>query len=270
VAETLARQGGPAWLEGWPERVVPPAPPAPPPSAEEIRLAVDRKVEELLAQTLAELQEQPEQIPADADHLAGLVRDLLAQCRDAGHRYGVYEVEHLPPPRSGARPTYDLSIRQRGRDGGPDLRTGVLFLTQANAVAVTGFLRRLLEDPRPLDRVVLVTDERVGLNLGGRGREYLLELQERGPQRFHTLELSLPEDAELAALQRVVGLARSRDLEVELPPGQVRAVTDREVIDSYHRHGRYLSSRLLRAVLDWAEEPAAAAATAEEVTPPTS
>jgi hypothetical protein len=114
----------------------------------------------------------------------------------------------------------------------------------------------LLDDPRPLDRAVLVTDTRVGLNLGERGQEYFDDLRERGSHRFQRIDLPFREYAELEALQRVVGMARSRDLEIEIGPGQARAVSEREVIEAQHRAGRYLASNLLRAVLDWSVEPA--------------
>jgi type II secretory pathway predicted ATPase ExeA len=259
--QALAEQGGPAWLAAWPQA-------APvlvddgfvsEPTAEEVRRAVDAMVEERLAAVAAELLQEPGSLPPNADHLAGVVYALLTQCRDAGHRYGVWEVERLPAARRGARPTYDLSIRQRAA-GGAETQTGVVFVTETSANSVTGFLRRLLEDPRPLDRVVLVNDERIGLPLGGRGREHLDDLLHGGTHRFRRVELSMIQYAELEAMQRLVGLARSRDLEIELPPGRHRTVTDGEVIDSYHRHRRYLASHLLCAVLDWTEETAAAAA----------
>jgi hypothetical protein len=77
----------------------------------------------------------------------------------------------------------------------------------------------------------------------------LQELRERGPERFQTVELSFAEYAELNALQAVAGDARSGDLEVETGPGQARALTEQEVIDSHHRRGRYLACRLLRRLL---------------------
>jgi hypothetical protein len=63
------------------------------------------------------------------------------------------------------------------------------------------------------------------------------------------LELTFAELIELEALQRVVGLAKSRDLEIEPSPGRSRSVTEQEVIEAYHRHRRYLASPLLRVLL---------------------
>ncbi len=121
---------------------------------------------------------------------------------------------------------------------------------------MAGFLRRLLAGWNSFDRVVLVTQEQVGLPLGQAGNDYLDDLRQHGPQRFQTLELTFAEQVELEALQRVVGLAKSRDLEIEPRPGRARTVTEQEVIDSYHRHGRYLASRLLRTLLDATADPA--------------
>jgi hypothetical protein len=244
--EALAREGGPDWLANWTgaaldgDVVPPPEAPA---------AAIDRKVGEKVAEQRARRAADPATLPADAEQLMGLVRSLLVQCCDA-QRYGVLDVERVPPPRAGARPTYDLALRRRLPDGGAE-QVGILALTAENATSVAAFLRRLVEDSRPLDRVVLVTEERVGLPLGERGQEYLQELRERGPERFEVVELSFAEYAELDALQAVVGDARSGDLEVERPG---RALTEQEVIDSHHRCGRYLACRLLRRLL--APEPA--------------
>ena len=74
------------------------------------------------------------------------------------------------------------------------------------------------------------------------------------------LELTFAELVELEALQRVVGLAKSRDLEIEPSPGRGRGVSEQEVIEAYHRHGRYLALPLIRALL----KPPANAATINE------
>ena len=53
----------------------------------------------------------------------------------------------------------------------------------------------------------------------------------------------------LEAMQRVIGLAKSGDLEIEPSPGRVRVVAEQEVFEAYHRDGCYLSSRLLGMLL---------------------
>jgi hypothetical protein len=164
-------------------------------------------------------------------------------------------VERIPPPRSGANSTYDLAVVQQFPESGPAVRTGVLALTANNATSTAGFLRRLLEDTRPLDRVLLITDERVGMPLGDRGQEYLNDLKQGGSQRFRTLELTVLEYMDLSALNAVIDLARANDLEIEPRPGQSVPVTAPEVIDSHHRRGRFLANRLLRELLEGATAP---------------
>ncbi len=237
--EALAREGGPDWLANWTGA----APEGGTEGRETPEAVIDRKVGERVAERRARRAAEPAGLPPDADHLMGMLRALLVQCRDA-RRYGVLDVERVPPPRAGARPTYDLALRRR-RPGGDAEQVGILAVTADSATSVTGFLRRLVEDSRPLDRVVLVTDERVGLPLGERGQEHLQDLRQRGPERFEAVELSFAEYAELDALQAVVGDARSGDLEVKTG----RQVTEQEVIDSHHRRGRYLACRLLRRLL---------------------
>jgi hypothetical protein len=243
--ERLRQQGGPEWLADWPgpDEVAPP--PALPPEQE----LVDRKVAEKMAGHVAWRRHEPEGLPADADRLAGLIYTLLAQCRDADHRYGVADVERLLAPRRDPRRTYDLTLLQRFTGNGPDVRTALLVLTAPSAKLVVGFLRRLLEDPRPLDRLFLVTDQRVGLPLGERGQEYLEQLRHSPTCRFRELELTFDEYAELDALAAVVALAQSGDLEVEPRPGEARAAGAQEVIASHHRQNRYLATRLLRELL---------------------
>jgi hypothetical protein len=63
------------------------------------------------------------------------------------------------------------------------------------------------------------------------------------------VELTYEQYAELDALSAVAGEARSGDLEVELPGGQLRPVTEREVIASHQRRGRYAAHPLLRQLL---------------------
>lgn len=246
--EALAQDDPLDWLRRWPRDGA--AGPGRPdePTTEEIAESIDRKIAEKLASIVEQLEHEPHTLPVDADHLAGLVYSLLSQCRDAGHRYGVWEVQRVAPPRN-ARPTYHLSLRRRDAEASADFRTGILFLVERSPTAVAGFLRRLLREWGVYDRVVMVTSERIGLPLGQAGREYLEDLQRRGLRHFQKLELTFAELIELEGLQRVVGLAKSRDLEIEPSPGRSRGVPEQEVIEAYHRHGRYLASPLLRSLL---------------------
>jgi hypothetical protein len=247
--ERLRAQGGPAWLNRWShcdenttgdqERVFP---------AVDLHTAIDRVVTAKLADRLAEALDCPTALPADADHLAGLLYALLSQCLEAGDGYGLVSVDRLAPAR-GVRPSYDLEFAQRRPDVSTSVRTGVLIVTAANAVSVSASLRRLVSTSRPVDRRVLITDQRVGLPLGEQGQNYLDSLLKDPGGPLQRLELAQAEYAELDALQAVVGLARSGELEIELRPGQARTVTPEEVIDSHQRRGRYLAVRLLRELL---------------------
>ena len=243
--EALAHRGGPVWLAGWTGGVAV-EDDGPPPTADEVRAAVDRAVADIVAVRAAGVREEPHKLPPDADRLASLVHDLLMQCRDQAP---IASVRRIPPPRRGARPSYDLEIVHHGPDNGPGGRTGVLFLTAVSATSATGFLRRLTEESRPLQRLFLVTDARVQLPLGNRGAELLKRLQEKPGLLFEQRELSVAELADLDALTAAVLAARSGDLEAEPRPGRARPVSEREVIESHHRHGRYLACRLLRDLL---------------------
>jgi hypothetical protein len=248
--EVLRASGGPAWLAGWgqprtPAReVVAPALPL----AEPLQDAIDRKVAQKIDEHQAQRQRAPHTLPPDADNLSGLVYLLLEQCRQAGPRYSLLRVERLPVPSSGPRSPYDLLIRRQG-EGDHEVCLGLLVIATASAHTTTTYLRRLVQDNRPPDRLLLVTDERRPLPLGPRGHEYLEALRRRGTCPLQQVELTFAHYAELDALQALVGLARSGDLEVEVLPGQVRRVNEKEVIESHHRQGRYLASPLLREIL---------------------
>ena len=209
----------------------------------------------------AGVREEPVKLPPDADRLVSLVHALLMQCRDQAPLAGL---RRIPPPRKGARPSYDLEIVHRGSEEGAEARTGVLFLTAAGANSAAGFLRRLTEESRPLQRLFLVTDERVKLPLGEAGAKYLRQLQEKPDQRFEQRELTVAELADLDALQAAVLAARSGDLEAEPRPGRTRPVGEQEVIDSHHRRGRYLTCPLLRDLLTPAATATVEPATAEK------
>jgi hypothetical protein len=252
--EALSKHDPLDWLRRWAHDDSSDSGPPDEPSTEEIRDAVDRKIDDKLTAALEQLEKEPHLLPTDADHLAGVVHALLVSCREGGHRYGVWEVERVVPPKHG-RPTFHLSLRQRVHDSPADLRTGVLFLAEQSSTSTAGFLRRLLAEWGTYDRVILATAQDVGLHLGQKGEEYLEDLRRRGNEHFQMLEMCFAECAQLEALQRVVGLAKSGDLEIEVRPGHVRPVSEHEVTEAYHRRGRYLASRLLWTLL----EPAAKA-----------
>jgi hypothetical protein len=188
-------------------------------------------------------------LPADADHLAGVLAEILT--RFCEPRYDLAEATRVPPPRRGTPPTYHLSLRRRQKGG--EKTIGVLVMATGAATAVAGFLRRLCQESRPLDRLVLVTGERSGLPLGVKGQEYLEELQQRGPERFLVMELTFSEHAELEALAAVLARAKSGDVEIEGPGQTPQTVSAGEVVASPVWRKRALEHRLLRELVAEAE-----------------
>ncbi len=244
------------WLRNWPH------PSSSDPEIEGIsdpdamHRLLDEKIAEKWTEIIARYQAEPHALSHNADHLAGLVYSALMQCRDADHRYGVWEVARVPAPKAG-KPTYHLSLRVRETAGGDDVRIGILFLAERNAISVAGYLKRLLEHWGDYHRVVVATVDAIGLPLGKAGEESLQALRERGEDHFRTIELSSMEIVELEAMQQVAGLAQSGDFEIEFPEDCLRPVTLHEVIEAHHRQGRYRSSGLMKALLAPAPRPKA-------------
>ena len=198
---------------------------------------------------MARRELEPHTLPPDAANLSGLVESLLRQSvrADAPHR--IEWIERPGPLKSGRLPAYHLVVGLRQDGGAPTFRIGVAFIATANATSTAAALRRILDDPEPPDRVVLVSEVRQPLNLGTKGRTYFDKLQGRGPGQFLHVEINFREYAALDALQAVVGDARSGNVEVDLPGGQFRRLTEEEVIASYHRQDRYRRHRLLGHLL---------------------
>src|SRR5262249_59887592 len=118
----------------------------------------------------------------------------------------------------------------------------------------TCVLRRLLEDDKSSDHRLLVTDhERRPLKVGAQGVEYYRDLEKLGPGKFDHLKIDFEQYARLDALQGVVGMAKSGDLEIEAPRGTPRPVPEAEVIASHHRQDRFRRHPLLGPLLT--EEP---------------
>ena len=244
--------GGGAWIKDWPHRGrhVPRAS-APDAGVEDlIDAAVDRKIEEQIAQHRL----QPGSLPPDAGNLAGLVESLLGQWR-SDERLAI----HLPRRRTdreeegqSCRPTTCSSASVAN----PTIvrsSTGVSFVTNVGQSA-TASLRRLLDDDNATDHRILVTDqERRPLKVGPQGAEYYRDLEKLGPRKFEHIKLDFEQYARLDALQGVIGMARSGDLEIESPRGTIRPVSEAEVVASHHRRDRFRQHPLLRPLLT--EEP---------------
>lgn len=256
--EMLILEGGPAWLATWGRRQ-PGAPAETVPAPDEAQRAIDRRVARQVEEQKAQRRARPETLPPDADNLAGLVGALLEQCRALGPDYAVAAVERPAVPKSGARPAYDLLLRRRAEGGGEE-RSWLLFVVTTSALSTTGSLRRLVEAAEPPEQVFLVTDQRRPLVLGLKGQEYLHKLRQGCAGQLRHVELTFADCAELDALRAAVGLARSGDLEVEVPAGQVWPLSEAEVAESLHRQGRYRAAPLLRDLL--AERKAAPAGAA--------
>jgi hypothetical protein len=233
---------GNRWLACWADRTESPPPNRP---LEEL---IDEKVDEQIAALVQQRLHAPHTLPPSADNLLGLVDTLLGQWLQPGHA----TVERLRPPKSGARPVYDLLVNQpQGPDGRP-VRTGLVVITTASATSTAAYLRRLVQDQTAPNHVLLVTDQRqppvLGVQKRAQGRLHLEELRRRGTARFEEMELPFDQYAALDALQGVVGMAVSGDLEVESASGK-RPVHETEVIASHHRRDRYAAQSLFQKLL---------------------
>src|SRR5262249_28456133 len=183
----------------------------------------------------AALARDPQALPPNEEHLAGLVYSLLQPCLREEKWYQLEACQPLPPPKSGPRSPYDLLLWQQGHAEGQELRLGVRFLATSNGNTTAAALRWLLEDENAPDRILLVTEERQPLSLGPEGRKRLEQLHQRGRARFQHLELSFERYAELDAFQAVVGMARAGDLELERRTGPRLALTEADVLASHRR-----------------------------------
>lgn len=246
----LARLGN-DWIKHWPDTSTSPQPAPPPPrepSAQEIEAVLDETVERKMAEQVALHRLHPGSLPPDAGNLAGLVESLLADCRGDSLPYTFRNVERMKK-KAGKLPPYDLLVREHRESDGREVTTGVLFVTNAG-LSATAALRRLLEDDKPPDHRLLVTDhERRPLKVGPQGVEYYRDLEKLGPSRFEHLKIDFERYAGLDALREAIGMAKSGDLEVEIPPGTNRPVSDAEVVASHHRRDRFRGHPLLRPLL---------------------
>jgi len=154
----------------------------------------------------------------------------------------------LKKPKTGPPPYYQLRLHYRQPDG-KETRTGVLCLVAENRTTQTAYLRRLTEETRGPERLVIVSDERVPLDPGTAGLGYLDKLRKRYRDRLHEVQLPFAAYAELDALQATAGLARSGDLEIELPGGLTYPIPESEAIASHARRGRYQEQPLLKLLL---------------------
>ncbi len=257
LQEGLEATAGRLWLERWPEEGEASPPGGTELSPEELQGAITREVQRRLAQQKVRFLRQPDLMPTDEDHLLGLLEATLDQCR--GGRYALQTWQRVQHPKTGRRGPYDLLLEQQTSTG-PAPRLGVRVLVAEHGRSVFAALTRIVEDEAPPGRILLVTDARQETPFGDKGGELLDELKQRGPDAFRHVEASRDELVGLEAMQAVVRLARAGDFEVEPAPGQRRAVTEEEVVASYHCDGRYLALPLVRALLGGEARPVLAAA----------
>lgn len=250
VQETIRERGGAAWLANG--RAEPPPPPQPirERSEDEVRAAIEARVAQAVAEHQQRRVAEPHTLPWDADHLAGLTVGLLERWRTAEPKCGIVRAERMTVPKGG-RPAYDVSVRLRIAGG--DVTAGLLFLATGNATAAAGFLRRLVQTVRGPRRLLLVTDARAPLSLGPKGQEYLRQLRRKAAGQFRHVELPFADYALLDALQAVVGQAGSGDLEIDLPGGIARRITEDEALAALVRTGRYRTAPVLRELVPTAE-----------------
>ena len=236
----LRRLGGVAWLSAPTVSMPPPPPQVIPELTEKQRRDL---IDQFLDRRLEELRTQPvtlQNLPADAEQIAGLFHALLKQCRDEPS-FAITRVE--PVLRvNGQPPTYSLQFAQQIDSEAP-FSTGVLVLTAPKAANVTPALKRLVQNLPKVQRFVLMTDERIGLPLAATGKSNFDKIALRFSPHFHHLELSVADYAAMQALQTVVLAARSGDVEIGRRSGDPLRVSEAEVIASHHRRGRYRAAR---------------------------
>lgn len=248
----LDHLGSAEWIERWPNVGEGGGGPIPPVTPAEIAAAIDEAVGRKIEEQVEQHRLQPGSLPPDAGNLTGLVLALLEECRGDGLPYTFRDVERMKK-KGGRLPPYDLLVRERREPDGLEVTTGVLFITNTGRSATTA-LGRLLECHAPPDHRLLVTDhERRPLTTGPQGIEYYKDLKKLGEVQFQHTKLTFQQYAELDALMGAVTLARVGDLEVEIPRGTIRRVTEDEVVASHHRQDRYRKHPLLHHLLT--EEP---------------
>jgi hypothetical protein len=245
----VARRGGTAWIKDWP---CAPAEPGPQVSDVEVEGLIDACVDRKIEEQIAQHRLQPGSLPPDAGNLAGLVESLLGHCSGDALPYTFRGIERTRK-KAGRLPPYDLLVRERRDPDDREVKSGVSFITNVGPSA-TASLRRLLDEDNSIDHRILVTDqERRPLKVGAQGAEYYRSLEKLGPRRFEHTKLDFEQYARLDALQGVIGMARSGDLEIESPRGTIRPVSEAEVVASHHRRDRFRQHPLLRPLLT--EEP---------------
>ena len=250
--EDATKSWRPSLVADWPQLThINGKPPEMDLTEEQIRQAIDAKVDQKITEYCEQLRLQPGSLSLDADTLARVVADLLKQI-------GGFEIDEPSLGKPSAAFPYNRIVRQRPDGDKPEVRTGLLFLVNDNATRTTAALRWLVNADDSVDRVLLVTHERHPLAFGAsadaKGRGYHEELLGRGHDRFQHIKLTPEQYTQLHALQAIT---RAGDLEIDLPGGKTRAVSQAEVVASNRRRGRFLALPVLRDLNDVAARRAA-------------
>lgn len=248
IAKEIKQQGCEQWLADWKGNLAVDPVSQLPMNAEDRQQKIDAAINGKLKEQCHHRRLNPETLPADAGNLLGLVEGLLSQCLETSYDYSLVSTVRVTRGKRDPVPAYDLMVEELTPEG-ERAQTGIKFVATGSKVSMAAALRRLEAVTNPPDHTLLVTEERCPLQLGKKGRERLAALESQGKKRFGIRELSFDDHCQLDALQSVIGLANSGDLEVRVAGGDSDPVGPDTVIESYHRCDRYQSIGLLCELL---------------------
>ena len=235
--ELLETQGAERWLREWGPTSSGPQPPKAPREFRPLEAIIDEEVGRKLEDHKEGRMKARQSLPPSADHLANLLQHVLNDMQPG-------LVEPPRPVRAAQKRSHDFLIRREGQ-----APIKVLCLVTDSGRTATPKLSRMAEDVHQGEVQVLLTDARMPLPKGDKGKEHLDTLKRRGPNWFRHVELPFEHYAALDALKGVVVTASSGDIEIEEADGRSRRVIPEEVIQSHRRKGRYLALPLLSAIL---------------------
>jgi hypothetical protein len=239
--DQLSKLGGELWLDTWGQQEATGKNGKPVTlTQEQIELAIETKVGETLTVLLQQPSQMPHALEPNADNLAGMIASLLKDL-------GGLEIERAPQGKNNKQFPFSLCVR-REVNGVKDC-TGILVLVNSNALSTAAALRNALKaDPMP-QRMFLVNDQRVELAFGdqtnAKGREYYQKLKELDSGQFRHLVVTVEQQAKLAALLEVIRTARGGDLEITLPGGHARPISEAEAIAALRRRNQTWFSQTL-------------------------
>lgn len=249
---SLSRLGMDSWQASWPHFQRPSARPVP-----MVEVDLPKLIDQRIAQKLEEHRQsrllRPEELPVDAGNVVGLLITLLQSSEKAAAPFRTDQYSRLaavvvPSAKVRKKQAFQFLVEQRLELPDDSKRTiGVTVAEASGGNAATNMLKRILAE---LDaesgpaKAILIVDSREPLKLAPTGQDCLDQLKSR-TGRFSIEMLDFEQYATLDAFEAVVGLARSGDLEVMLPEGQSRSITEAEAYESHHRHQRYLNCPVL-------------------------